>query len=118
MADENQKNLNTGTSGFAPTQSDAGPADIQARFETGKAHARQAAEELRSAAEAKAQEIRAIAEAKTQEYRAKAEEALEEARLRARTFRDESEQYIRQNPTRSLLTALGVGFVLGLIFRR
>jgi ElaB/YqjD/DUF883 family membrane-anchored ribosome-binding protein len=114
MPDE--ENQNTGTPGYSPAgTSTSAP---QQRVESGKAHARQAADDLRAAAEAKAQEMRAVAEAKAQEYRARAEQALEEARVRAKTFRDESEQYIRENPTRALLTALGVGFVVGLIFRR
>jgi ElaB/YqjD/DUF883 family membrane-anchored ribosome-binding protein len=58
------------------------------------------------------------AEAKVQELRGKAEHAYADAKVKARTFRDDGEQYVRQNPTRAVLTALGIGFVLGLIFRR
>jgi ElaB/YqjD/DUF883 family membrane-anchored ribosome-binding protein len=89
-----------------------------AKFESGKTHAIHAAEDLKAAAEAKAKELRAVAEAKAQEYRGKAEHAYGEARVKARTLRDDSEQYIRENPTRAVLSALGIGFVLGLIFRR
>jgi ElaB/YqjD/DUF883 family membrane-anchored ribosome-binding protein len=92
--------------------------DATDKFESGKTHARQAAEELRGAAEAKARELRATAEAKAQEYREKAEHAFEDARARARTLREDGEQYVRENPLRTVFTALGVGFVLGLIFRR
>jgi ElaB/YqjD/DUF883 family membrane-anchored ribosome-binding protein len=88
------------------------------KFESGKAHAAQAAEDLRAAAEAKAQALRAAAEAKAQVLRGRAEQAYTDARSRARTFREDGEHYIRENPTRAVLTALGVGFVLGLIFRR
>ena len=88
------------------------------KFESGKSHAIHAAEDLRAAAEAKAHELRSVAEAKAHEYRGKAEHALDEARVKARTFREDGEQYIRENPTRAVFTALGVGFVLGLIFRR
>jgi hypothetical protein len=31
-------------------------------------------------------------------------------------FQDDSKQYVRENPTKAVFTALGVGFVLGLIF--
>ena len=31
---------------------------------------------------------------------------------------DDGKQYVRENPTKAVFTALGVGFVLGLIFRR
>ena len=88
------------------------------KFEAGKAHAMQAAEELRAAAEEKASELRATAESKAQEYRAKAEETLGQARTRARSFQEEGEAYVRENPLQGVLTALGVGFVLGLLFRR
>ena len=99
------------------------------KFESGKTHAIHAAEDLKAAAEAKARELRSIAEAKAQELRGKAEHAfgeakvkaehaMGEARVKARTFREDGEQYIRENPTRAVFTALGVGFVLGLIFRR
>jgi ElaB/YqjD/DUF883 family membrane-anchored ribosome-binding protein len=88
------------------------------KFESGKSHAAHAAEDLRAAAEAKAQELHAQAEAKAQEWRSKAEQAYSEAQTRARTLREDGEHYVRENPTRAVLTAVGVGFVLGLIFRR
>ena len=40
------------------------------------------------------------------------------ARDRARTLQEDGEQYVRENPTKAVFTALGIGFVLGLIFRR
>jgi ElaB/YqjD/DUF883 family membrane-anchored ribosome-binding protein len=92
--------------------------EATAKFESGKAHAYQAAEELREAAEAKARELRSVAEAKAGEYRHKAEQAYDDAATRVRSLREDGEAYVRENPTRAVLTALGVGFVLGLIFRR
>jgi ElaB/YqjD/DUF883 family membrane-anchored ribosome-binding protein len=88
------------------------------KFESGKAHAMKAAEDLREAAEAKARELRSIAEAKAGEYRNKAENVYDDARTRVRSLREDGEAYVRENPTRAVFTALGVGFVLGLIFRR
>jgi ElaB/YqjD/DUF883 family membrane-anchored ribosome-binding protein len=88
------------------------------KFESGKAHALHAAEDLRAAAEAKAQELRAAAEAKAHELKGKAEQLYGTYRTRASTLREEGEHYVRENPMRAVLTALGVGFVLGLIFRR
>ena len=52
------------------------------------------------------------------QYRGKAEEAWGDAQDRARTFQEDGEQYVRENPTKAVFTALGIGFVLGLIFRR
>jgi ElaB/YqjD/DUF883 family membrane-anchored ribosome-binding protein len=74
--------------------------------------------DLRAAAEAKAAELRATAEGKVHELRGKAEAAYTDARTRAQSFRGESEHWIRENPTRAVLTAMGVGFVVGLMFRK
>src|SRR5207244_2465881 len=52
------------------------------------------------------------------EARGKAEQAWGDARSRVRTFQEDAEQYVRENPTKAVFTALGIGFVLGLIFRR
>ncbi len=92
--------------------------ESESKFEAGKAHAKQAAEELRAAAEEKAAQLRTAAEQKAGEYRTKAGETFDQARHRAHTLQEEGEEYVRQNPLRGVLTALGVGFVLGLLFRR
>jgi ElaB/YqjD/DUF883 family membrane-anchored ribosome-binding protein len=91
-------------------QMDQGPAaSAQARekAERGVTHARKAAEDLGSAAGAM-----------VGEYRDKAEQAWNDARDRARTFHEDANQYVRENPIKTVFTALGIGFVLGLIFRR
>ena len=92
--------------------------EAASKFESGKTHVKQAAEEIRAAAEERAAELREAAEAKAQELRNRAEHAYEDARKRARTLQEEGEAYVRENPLRGVLTALGVGFVLGLLFRR
>jgi ElaB/YqjD/DUF883 family membrane-anchored ribosome-binding protein len=53
-----------------------------------------------------------------EEYRSRAEGVLDDAVHRVRSFKDDSKQYVRANPTKAVCTALGAGFVLGLIFRR
>src|SRR5260370_39158667 len=93
-------------------------ADAQNKFESSKMHARKAAENLRDAAGAIAGEYQGKAEQAWNEARGKAEQALGDARTHARTFQDDAEEYVRENPTKAIFTALGVGFVLGLIFRR
>jgi len=40
----------------------------------------------------------------------------DDARRRVRTFQGESEQYVRENPTKAVFTALGIGLMLGLMF--
>ena len=70
-------------------------------------HAHKAAEDLHSAVGATADE-----------YRARGKEVWDDALHRVRSFQDDSKQYVRANPTKAVFTALGIGFVLGLIFRR
>ena len=77
------------------------------KAERGGAHARKAAEDLGSAAGAMANK-----------YLGRAEEVWDNARDRVRDFQDDSKQYVRKNPSKAVFTALGAGFVLGLIFRR
>src|SRR5437763_7208195 len=100
------------------SQRASAPAGAQDKFESSKMHARKAAEDLRDAAGAVAGEYRGKAEQVWNDARGKAEDAWGDARTRARTFQDDAEQYVRENPTKAIFTALGVGFVLGLIFRR
>ena len=91
-------------------QMDQGPAvppQAKEKAERGVTHARKAAEDLRSAAGAVADE-----------YRERGKEVLDDALHRVRSFQDDSKQYVRKNPTKAVFSALGVGFVLGLIFRR
>ncbi len=80
---------------------------VEEKAERGLRHARKAAEDVGSAA-------RGVSE----EYRGKAEQAWDDAKDRARTFREDADQYVRNNPTKAVLTALGAGFILGLFFRR
>ena len=101
MAEQNQ-----GNQGGAGSGGGAG-AETGGRLESSKTHARQAAEELRTAAT----EIAG-------QYRGKAEQAWGDAQDRARTLQEDGEQYVRENPTKAVFTALGIGFVLGMIFRR
>ena len=75
-------------------------------------------DDLKGKASAKADEYRSQATAKADELRGKAEEAWGEAKGRARTFQEDGEEYVRQNPTRAVLLGLGAGFVLGLILRK
>jgi ElaB/YqjD/DUF883 family membrane-anchored ribosome-binding protein len=116
MAEENQT-----------TTPDGGtiPAAAQNKFESSKTHVRKAAEDLRSAAgvmagdlKSAAGDLRSAAGVMAEEYKGKAEQAWEDARERVRTLQDDGEQYVRENPTKAVFTALGIGFVLGLIFRR
>lgn len=83
-----------------------------------KSHARQAAEELRAAASTKARELKDNATERATAARQYAETHWETARTQARDWHTSSEDYVRDNPTKAVLAALGIGFVLGLVFRR
>jgi ElaB/YqjD/DUF883 family membrane-anchored ribosome-binding protein len=96
MADENQMDQG------APT-----PPQTAEKVERGVSHAREAAEDLRSAAGIT-----------TDEYLGRAEGVWDDARRRVRNFQGDSEQYVRENPTKAVFIALGIGFLLGFTFRR
>lgn len=100
------------------SEQSSAPSEIQKELEAGREHFKQAADSFRHAAEIKAAELRSAAESRVGEIRAVAESKAEELRQRARTLTDDAEAYVRENPLRAVATALGVGFVLGLIFRK
>ena len=83
------------------------PPEAEEKAERGVKHARKAAKDLRSSAGAMANE-----------YRGRFEEIKDDAIDRIRSFQDDGKQYVRENPTKAVMTALAAGFVLGLIFRR
>jgi ElaB/YqjD/DUF883 family membrane-anchored ribosome-binding protein len=73
-----------------------------------RTHGQQAAEDLKS-------EARGVVE----EYRGAAEQVWDDTKERVRTFKEDADEYVRENPTKTVLAALAIGFVLGLIaFRR
>jgi ElaB/YqjD/DUF883 family membrane-anchored ribosome-binding protein len=88
-------------------QGPAVPPQAKEEAKRGMTHARKTADELRSTTGAMADE-----------YRERGKEVLDDALHRVRSFQDDSKQYVRQNPMKAVFTALGVGLVLGLIFRR
>jgi ElaB/YqjD/DUF883 family membrane-anchored ribosome-binding protein len=70
--------------------------------------------------EARRPEVEAVKSTVTavkQDYTEKAGKALDEAKQRVRTLREDGEDYVRENPMKAVFTALGVGFMLGLIFK-
>lgn len=117
-----------------------GAATTSDPFQAAKASALKAAEELRTAATQKAQELRSAAESraqqikasagqkaseiktelhdKTEDLRAYADEALVQAKQRYESLMTEAENMAREKPRQALLTAFGVGLVVGLILRR
>jgi ElaB/YqjD/DUF883 family membrane-anchored ribosome-binding protein len=63
-------------------------------------------------------DVKTAAGATADKYRDKAEGALDDAQERVQSFQKEIEGEVRENPTKAIFTVLGIGFLLGLIFRR
>jgi ElaB/YqjD/DUF883 family membrane-anchored ribosome-binding protein len=93
MADEN---MNPGV----------GMAAAENKLESDQAQAQRAAEALKSATAKMAKG-----------YRDKAEQSWDETKVRVRTWQEDGEDYVRENPIKAVFAALGIGFVLGLIVR-
>jgi ElaB/YqjD/DUF883 family membrane-anchored ribosome-binding protein len=80
--------------------------------------AREKAQDSVKQARKAADDIGSTARAIAEDYRGKAEQAWDDAKDRIQTFRKDADVYVRKNPLKAVFTALGIGFVLGVIFRR
>ena len=111
MTDTNELQSTQAGSGMTDTNelqsTRAGSGITDTELQSAQTRGQQAAEDLKSAAGATAER-----------YRSKIEQTWEDARDRARMFQGDANQYVRENPTKTVFTALGIGFILGLIFRR
>src|SRR5258708_23941834 len=87
-------------------------------MESGKDHLRAAAGNLKEAASAKVEKICHAAEQKAEELRSATQSKAQELKGRAESWQAEGHAYIRNNPTKSVLIALGLGVLLGLLFRK
>jgi ElaB/YqjD/DUF883 family membrane-anchored ribosome-binding protein len=105
-------------------------------LQAAKASALRAAEELRAAAAQKAAELRGAAEAqagrlkaaagqrvhdlgeRADEFREIAGETLGQARAQCEEFMVEAEKLAREKPRQALLTAFGLGLLVGLLLKR
>ncbi|MFL6538559.1 MAG: YqjD family protein [Chthoniobacterales bacterium] len=72
----------------------------------------------RRQAQSAAGDLQSAGAAMAEDYRDKAGEAWDHAKSQARTWQQDAEDYVRQNPMKAVLTVLGVGFILGAISRR
>ena len=127
-------------SASSPIGSGLGAGAAHDPFQSAKASALKAAEELRAAAAIKANELRTAAESRahqlratagqkasefktdikdrTEDLRAYADEAIGQAKKQYETLMTEAENMAREKPRQALLTAFGVGVVVGLLLRR
>jgi ElaB/YqjD/DUF883 family membrane-anchored ribosome-binding protein len=86
--------------------SGVGMATAENKLESDEAQVQRAAVALESASTK-------VAEA----YRDKAERSWDETKVRVRTWQQDGEDYVRENPMKAIFIVLGIGFVLGFTFR-
>ena len=111
MTDTNELQRTRAGSGITDTNelqsTRAGSGITDSELESTQTHGHQAAEDLKSPAGVT-----------VRRYRSKVEQTWDNVQDQARTFQEDANQYVRENPTKTVFTALGLGFILGLIFRR
>jgi ElaB/YqjD/DUF883 family membrane-anchored ribosome-binding protein len=73
---------------------------------------------FKASATEKASAFKSAATDKAQHLRESATEQWQDTRVKAKELHITAEDYIRQNPTKCVLSALGAGFLIGLIVRR
>lgn len=73
---------------------------------------------LREAAGAKASALKSAATEKAGQLKTVAGEQWDTTRVKAKEVHTTAEDYIRENPTKCVLGALGIGFLAGLVMRR
>lgn len=83
-----------------------------------KERAVESAQHFRDVAAEKATALRTAAAEKAHHLKETATEQWQDTRVKAKELHVTAEDYIRQNPTKCVLGALGLGFLVGLIVRR
>lgn len=87
-------------------ETQASPIATASSLQAAKSHAIEAAGELRHAAEEKVVQLREVASAKAEHFRSSAKEHVSEL-----------ESYVRDNPVKAVMVSLGVGMVMGMLWR-
>jgi ElaB/YqjD/DUF883 family membrane-anchored ribosome-binding protein len=83
-----------------------------------KGRAVESAQQFRAAAAEKATAFKNAAAGKAMHLKESASEQWQDTRVKAKELHITAEDYIRENPTKCVLGALGAGFLIGLIARR
>lgn len=83
-----------------------------------KERAIESAQHFRETATVKAAALKSAATDKALHFKESATEQWQDTRVKAQELHETAEDYIRHNPTKCVLGALGVGFLIGLIVRR
>ena len=83
-----------------------------------KERAVESAQSFRESAAEKANALKTAAAETAAHFKESAVDQWEDTRVKARELQVTAEDYIRQNPTKCVISALGLGFLIGLIVRR
>jgi ElaB/YqjD/DUF883 family membrane-anchored ribosome-binding protein len=83
-----------------------------------KERAVESAQQFRETAAEKAAALKSVATDKAAHIKETATEQWQDTRVKAKELQVTAEDYIRQNPTKCVISALGLGFLIGLIVRR
>lgn len=83
-----------------------------------KSSAIEKAEHYKAIASEKAEHFKTVACEKVSHVKESAQHQWEDTRVKAKEMHVTAEDYIRQNPTKTVLGALGIGFLIGLLSRR
>lgn len=120
FADPNITHLDDKKTSPVPLRDKAGQLahEAGAKAQQIKETAVEKASQFREFAGTKAHDIKETATVKGQQFKQAAGEQIQQGQVKAREAHADAEEYVRQHPTKSILTALGVGFLVGLIVRR
>ena len=83
-----------------------------------KERAVESAQHFRDNATEKAIALKSAATERAQHMKETANEQWQDTRVKAKELQVTAEDYIRQNPTKCVISALGLGFLIGLVVRR
>ena len=90
----------------------------QSAYEVGREHLTAAAKDVTEAATAKYTELRGQARTAADQYKGRAQGAWSDATVKAHNYQSDAESYIRSYPLKAMGIAVGVGFLLVVVFRR
>jgi ElaB/YqjD/DUF883 family membrane-anchored ribosome-binding protein len=96
----------------------SGAEDLRAAASDLKVATSAKVEDISQAAGQKTDELREAAQGKAQEFRGAAKSVWSDTMSQAKSWHTKGEAYVRANPTKAILMALGLGFLLGLSFRK
>jgi ElaB/YqjD/DUF883 family membrane-anchored ribosome-binding protein len=97
---------------------ESGKDNLRASVDNLKEAASAKVEDIRQAAGQKADELRSTVQDKAQELQGTAASAWSDVRSKTKSWQIEGEAYVRDNPAKAVLIALGLGLLLGLLLRK